>query len=163
VFAVPGLTALGIGAAILTAALMHWFGLLRWVPFGESWIVVAALLVTVGQVSGLMAIASHLYGVREGYRLPKAWLHRFRKLLSLEGCVITGLVLIATSFVALAGVGVYWGDAGFAALPSVLPVTLAGLTGVVGLQTLFGGVLLAVLGGNEADFLKLTDANSWPR
>jgi hypothetical protein len=159
-FAVPGLAALGSGTVILAAASMHSLRLLRWVPFGESWIVVAALLVTVGQVSGLMAMASHLYGVRQGYRLPKSWLHRIRPLFSLESCVIAGLALVATSLVALAGVGIYWGDAGFVALPSVLPVTVAGLSGVVGLQTLLGGFLLAVLGGNEADFLKLTNSDS---
>jgi glycosyltransferase involved in cell wall biosynthesis len=154
-FAVPGLAALGIGTSILGAALLHSLKWIGWIPFGESWIVVAALLVTVGQIAGLMALASHLSGVRQGYRLPKSWLRHFRRLLSLEGCVIAGLTLVATSLVSLTGVGIYWGGAGFTALPSVLPVALAGLTGVVGLQTLFGGFLLAVLGGNEADFLNL--------
>lgn len=157
IFAVPGLAALGVGAFILAAALFHAFGWLPWVPFGESWIVVAALLVTVGHVAWLMAMASHVYGVREGYRLPKSWLQRLRALFSLEGHVIAGLTLVAASAVGLAGVGLYWADLSFSALPSVLPVTLAGLTGVIGIQTLLGGFLLAVLGGNEADFLKLPD------
>jgi hypothetical protein len=32
-------------------------------------------------------------------------------------------------------------------------VALAGTVGTIGLQTLLGGFLLAVIGGNEADFL----------
>ncbi len=157
VFGLPGLLAFSIGLLILASTLAHALGWIGWVPFGQSFIVIGALLICVGQMAGLMAVASHLYGVREGYRLPKPWLLRMRGLLSLEGCVIGGLLLVGLSVLALTGVGIYWGSESFAALPSILPVTLAGVTGVIGLQTLFGGFLLAVLGGNEADFLKLAD------
>jgi hypothetical protein len=80
-----------------------------------------------------------------------------RALLSLEGCVLSGLGLIATSLAALAMVGYWWGRGGFVALPSILPVTLAGLIGAIGIQTLLSGFLLAVLGGNEADFVRDQD------
>lgn len=157
VFGVPGLAALVAGFVILSTALAHAMGWIGAVPFGESWIVIGALLSSVGYMSGLMAVASHLYGVRAGYRKPKRWMHRSRKFLSLEGCAIAGLGLVAISVVALSAVGIYWGHGGFAALPSVLPVTLAGLAGTVGLQTFLAGFLLAVLGGNEADFLSYED------
>jgi glycosyltransferase involved in cell wall biosynthesis len=153
IFAVPGIAAFGFGLAILATALAHALGWTGTVPFGESWIVVAALLVTVGHVSSLMAVASHIYGLREGYRLPKSWLRPLRALLSLEGCVVAGLWLIGASVVGLGGIGIYWGSEGFASLSSVLPVTIAGLAGTIGLQTLLGGFLLAVIGGNDANFL----------
>jgi hypothetical protein len=156
-FGVPALAAMGLGLVILATALAHTLGWTGPVPFGESWIVVGALLTTVGHMAGMMGIASHLYGVREGYRLPKAWLVRMRNWLSLEGCLIAGLALIGLSAVSLAGIGIYWGIERFAALSSVLPVTLAGLAGTIGLQTLLSGFLLAVLGGNEADFLAKPD------
>jgi len=156
-FGIPGIAALGAGFGILTVALLHSMGLTGPVMFGESWIVIGALLAAVGHMSGMMGVASHLYGVREGYRLPKPWLMRMRKVLSLETCAISGLALVAASVAGLAGVGIYWGQEGFSALPSILPVALAGLAGTIGLQTLFGGFLLAVLGGNEADFLKPAD------
>jgi len=105
-------------------------------------------------MAGMMGIASHLYGVREGYRLPKRWLHGARKWLSLEGCVMIGLALVGLSIITLIAIAIYWGSERFAALASVLPVTLAGLAGTIGLQTLLGGFLLAVLGGNEADFTR---------
>ena len=60
--------------------------------------------------------------------------------------------MILASLVALVAVGFYWEASSFSALPSILPVTLAGLLGALGLQTLFAGFLLAVLGGNEAQF-----------
>lgn len=157
-FGVPALAAISLGLLVLASAFASVMGWSAPGPFGESWIVIGAMMVAVGHMAGLMAVASHLYGVREGYRLPKPWMQRLRGVLTLEGCVISGLALVATSAVALGGVAVYWGQEGFAALPSILPVTLGGLAGTIGLQTLFGGFLLAVLGGNEAEFLPSADA-----
>jgi hypothetical protein len=157
VFGVPGLAAFCAGTFILAVALLRSLGLTGPTPFGESWIVVGALLAAVGHMAGLMAIAAHLYGVRAGYRLPKPWLRDARRIFSLEGCVIAGLSLIASSIAAMAVIAVYWGAGSFAALPSILPVAIAGVTGTIGLQTLFGGFLLAVIGGNEASFLEQLD------
>lgn len=153
VFGVPGLAAIGAGALILTFAVLRALGLTGQIPFGESWIVIGALLTVAGHMAGLMAVASHLHGVRSGYRLPKPWLIRFRGALTLEGCVIGGLTLIAASIAAMTAVALSWGAGSFAALPSILPVALSGVAGTIGLQTLFGGFLLAVIGGNEASFV----------
>lgn len=153
VFGMPGLAAVGTGSLILLVAVMHALGVLGPIPFGESWIVIGVLLLTVGYMAVTMSIASHLYGVRSGFRLPKPWLVRWRSVLSLESCVIGGLSLIAASIGSMAAIAAYWGAGSFAALPSILPVALAGVAGTIGLQTLLGGFLFAVLAGNEADFL----------
>ena len=153
VFGVPGLAAFCAGMTILAVAILRSLGLTGPTPFGESWIVVGALLSSVGHMAGLMAVASHLYGVRAGYRLPKSWLRAGQRLLTLESCVIAGLALMTGSMAAMAAIAVYWGAGSFAALPSILPVALAGVAGTIGLQTLFGGFLLAVIGGNEASFV----------
>lgn len=157
IFGVPGITAIVAGGSILATAGLKSLGLLGPIPFGESWIVIGALLLAVGHMIGMMSIASHLYGVRSGYRLPKRWLSAARSILSLEGCVIGGLSLMTISIVALVGIAASWGAGSFAALPSILPVALAGVAGTLGLQTIFAGFLLAVIGGNEADFLNTPD------
>lgn len=156
-FGVPAVAALCAGMLILFVAVLRSLGFTGPTPFGESWIVVGALLAAVGHTAGLMAIASHLYGVRAGYRLPSAWFRRAGRLLTLEACVVAGLLMIGTSIASMAAVGIHWGRGSFAALPSILPVALAGVTGTIGLQTLFGGFLLAVVGGNEAAFLANSD------
>ena len=154
VFGVPGMLALAAGALILVTAILRSLGLTGPIPFGESWIVIGALLLAVGHMAGLMAIASHLFGVRAGYRVPRRWLSAARHVLTLETCVIGGVAMMTMSVAASAAIAVYWGAGSFAALPSILPVALAGVTGTIGLQTLFGGFLLAVIGGNEADFTR---------
>lgn len=156
VFGVPAIGAVLSGLLILLVSLLHALQLIGPIPFGESWIVVGVLLTSVGHIAGLMAVASYLYGVREGYRLPKPWLAAYRRWLSLEGCALAGIALVALSTLALLGVAFYWGQEQFAALPSILPVALAGLGWAIGLQTILGGFLLAVLGGNEANFLVRT-------
>jgi hypothetical protein len=156
-FGVPAIAALGMGLAILVTAVLHAVGLIGPIRFGESSIVIGVLLVSAGHMAAMMALASHLYGLREGYRLNKRWLWRLRKLMTLEACLVVGFGLIALSIIALTVVVTYWGRAGFLALPSILPVALAGLTGTLGLQTLLGGFLLAVISGNEAEFLRPDD------
>jgi hypothetical protein len=152
VFGVPAVAALFAGLSILLVALLRSLGLSGPTPFGESWIVVGALLTSMGHMVGLMAVASYLYGVRAGFRIPSQWLERRRHIVTLETCVVAGIALLALSVAAMTSIAVYWGAGSFAALPSIYPVALAGVTGTIGLQTLFGGFLLAVIGGNEATF-----------
>nr|WP_315458591.1 glycosyltransferase family 2 protein [uncultured Sphingorhabdus sp.] len=154
VFAVPSALAMTSAAVILATAILHAFGLVGDVPFGESWIVVGALLLSLGHMAGMMSVASYLHGVRAGYRLPKPWLASFSDALTLEGCVVSGLGLVAAAAVSMIGVAAYWGLDSFSALPSILPVALAGAAATIGFQTLFGGFLFAVIAGNDANFLR---------
>jgi glycosyltransferase involved in cell wall biosynthesis len=104
VFGIPGLAAMCAGLLILSVAILRSLGLTGPTPFGESWIVIGTLLTSVGHMAGLMALASHLYGVRAGYRLPKRWLSAARHMLNLETCVVGGLSLIAIAVAAMAAV-----------------------------------------------------------
>jgi len=156
VFAVPSALAIGAAAIILATAVMHALGLVSDVPFGESWIVVGALLLSLGHMAGMMSIASYLHGVRAGYRLPKPWLAGFSDALTLEGCVVGGLSLVGAAAISTLGVAAYWGLDSFSALPTILPVALAGAAATIGFQTLFGGFLFAVIAGNDANFLRVS-------
>ena len=100
-----------------------------------------------------MALATHFYGVSAGFRPLKPVLRRFEGILSLESALIGGGAMIAGSLLGLAGVGVWWGVNAFGALPTTLPLLLAIGTGVIGLQTLLGGVLIAVIAGHKAQFV----------
>jgi hypothetical protein len=46
-----------------------------------------------------------------------------------------------------------WSAGGFKALDNPLPLILSATTGAIGVQTLLGGFLLAIVAGNEARFL----------
>jgi uncharacterized membrane protein len=142
------------GAVIFTIALLDMLGAIpRSVPFGQSWTIVAAFLFTAGHFAAIMALATHFYGVRQGYRSLRPILQRLSGMLTLEVALIIGGIMIAAAVAAFVGIALWWSTLGFAALPSTVPLLLAAVAGVVGLQTALGGVLIAVIGGHDARFV----------
>src|SRR5205814_1919100 len=92
VFTVPTLVA---AAASLGILLYAGFGALSGAglttPIGNYWVILAGSLLGMGHVGGILAAASHLYGVREGYRRPSQWTARLARWVSLESMLIVGL------------------------------------------------------------------------
>jgi glycosyltransferase involved in cell wall biosynthesis len=161
-FGVPALLMMGAGVVIFAIALLHLFGVLPGVTmFGQSWSIVSAFLITTGHFAAIMALATHLYGVRQGYRQLRPGLRRLDNVLRLEVALVLGGVLIALSLAGFAGIAFWWSTTGFAALPTTLPLLAAAVLGVVGMQTALGGFLVAVIGGHDARFA--TTALSGPR
>ncbi len=157
-FGVPAAAAMGAGAAILAVALIHFLGALPGAgPFGASWTIVAGFLFTCGHFGAIMALAMHLQGVREGYRLLRPTLRRLAPLLNLEAMLSLGLALMGISLAALAAIAWRWSAESFVSLPSVLPLVLAAVAGAVGLQNVFGGFVLAIVGGHAAQFFRHAD------
>jgi hypothetical protein len=151
VFGVPAMLTTVCGLAILVIAALHLLGILGGpVYFGNSWTIIAGFMVTTGHIASIMAVATHLYGVSQGYRRLHPLLGRMARFMTLENALLIGGVLVLLSALSLAVIGVWWRDLGFAALPTTMPLVVAVTLGVVGLQTALGGFLLAVIGGNDA-------------
>jgi glycosyltransferase involved in cell wall biosynthesis len=152
-FGVPALCLMTIATAIFLVATLYGAGVLHGEPpFGVSWTIVAGFLFTTGHFAAIMALATHLHGVHQGYRPMRPILLRWRNVLTMEHALLGGIAAMLVSAVSLAAIGVWWGSIGFTALPSTLPLLFAVVIGVVGLQTALGGVLLSVIAGHEADF-----------
>lgn len=150
-FGVPAFLAMTLGALILGTALLFDPGQ---GPFGASWSIIAGFLFTCGHFAAIMALAMHLHGVREGYRIMRPSVRRVSQLITLETCIVGGLVLIVASLAGMVKVFSGWSEGGFVALPTVLPLVLAAVSGAVGLQTLLGGFMLAIIGGHSSEFLR---------
>jgi glycosyltransferase involved in cell wall biosynthesis len=154
VFAVPAATAILAGLIIMAFAGLHFFGLSPIANFGTSWTIFAGALLGIGHVAALLAAASHLYGVRQGYRRPKALTARLSRWITLETMLATGLVSLLLGIVLLAAVTVYWSSTGFDQLSNIFPVVAGTALVVLGTQNVLGGFLLAIIAGNEAAFLQ---------
>lgn len=150
-FGVPAALMMGFGALILLFASLYALGLIAGAsPLGVSWSIVGAFLVTTGHFSAVMALATHFHGVRQGYRPLRPIFRRLSGVLTLENALIGGGVMICTAIAMFAVVVWWWGSRGYVALPNPLPLLIAAITGVVGMQTALGGFLLSVIAGHNA-------------
>jgi len=154
VFAIPAAVALLLGVAILAMAGLHYFGLSPIDNFGTSWSIFAGALLGIGQTSALLAAASHLYGVRQGYRVSSGLTRRISRFVTLETMLASGALIALAGVALLAVVAVRWSASGFDPLANIFPVVTGTALIVLGSQNVLGGFLLAILAGNEAAFLR---------
>ncbi len=164
VFGVPALLAMLAAAVIFGVAGLYE---LDWLPgrtpFGTSWQIMAGFLLSVGHFAVIMAVATHFYGVRSGYRQLRPVIARWGYLLTLENALAIGLLLIAVAAATLGLIGIRWSTGGFVALRSVLPLIVASAVGAVGVQTALGGFLLSIIAGHVAAFAPDSGADKAPR
>ena len=155
VFALPALLLAGSGSAImLSAAAAALAGLDGHFFFGNYWIILAGAMLGLGHSGGLLALATHLYGVRQGYRRPGPRSVRWADWVSLETMLLSGLASIVAGLGILSAVVWHWSGHDYGPIDSVLPAVAGTSLLVLGTQNGLGGFLLAVIGGNEAKFLR---------
>ncbi|PXW78175.1 glycosyltransferase involved in cell wall biosynthesis [Blastomonas natatoria] len=153
VFGVPGAACLGLAGVIFGVALLHLLGVLGGATmFGTSWTIIAGFLTTCGHFALIMAVATHLFGVRQGYRLIRPALRASSGWLTLEMMLVSGIALIGAGLLGLLAVTVWWGQGGFVALETQLPLILFATSAAVGLQNVLGGFVLSVIAGNDNRF-----------
>ena len=158
-FAAPaGAAALGALALFGIAAFEPFWQSPQGNPIGNYWVILAGAMLGLSHTASLLAAAAYLYGCREGYRRPTWRNHRLTHWISLDTMLIGGLVAILAGLAILGGVVAYWSRTGFTAIPSVLPAVAGTTLIVIGAQNVLGGFLLAILQGNEAQFLQAVEA-----
>lgn len=154
-FGAPAVLLLTLGLIILATAATQMFGATRGqFVFGNSWSIVAGFMITTGHIAAMMQVATHLHGVRQGYRTLNPLLERFGRFLNLEYALVAGVVMMIASILGSGAVGLWWSDLGFAPLPTTVPLVAAATLGAVGLQTVLCGVMLAVISGNDSTFVE---------
>ncbi len=154
-FGVPAIAAMSVATLILTVSLLHLLGMLQGAEtFGTSWNILAGFLFVGGHFAAITAVAAHIQGARAGYRPLRPFFQRNASLLTLETMLISGLVLMGLATAGFAAIAAYWSASNLAALPSSLPVVLAGVVGVVGMQNALAGFSCAIAAGHKAEFAK---------
>jgi hypothetical protein len=121
---------------------------------GNYWVILAGGLLTVAHSALLLAAAGNLYGIREGYRRRNDRSRTFAPWISLETMLIAGAVCVLAGSSILAGVLGYWSAQRFVPLLNVLPAVLGTSLIVIGAQNILGGFMIAIVNGNDADFVR---------
>jgi hypothetical protein len=121
--------------------------------FGNYWVILSGTLLEVSHIAAILALACELYGIMEGYRRARRWTVALSSWLSLETMVVGGLIALLSGLAILFGVVVYWSAHNMGPIGNVLPAVVGTSLFAIGLQNILGGFLLAVIGGNQAQFL----------
>lgn len=153
VFLVPAIVALLFGAVIFGLALLDMLAPGRPTTFGASWTILAGASLGIGHIASLLAITTHLHGVREGFRIASATVRKFERLVTLETMVVGGIALAAVGAIILGLVAADWTSSGYEQPASVVPLVSGTTLLTLGMQTVLGAFLLAIICGNEAHFL----------
>ena len=154
VFAVPAAVGALAALVIFAGAILHALIPASFPPaFGNYWQIGGSALAAISHMAMILAIAGHLYGLKAGYRRGGRATAALGRMLSLETMLILGMALIAAGAVVLGIVAWSWSERDFGPTYSVLAPVLGTLLVTLGVQNVFGGFLLAIIGGNEARFL----------
>ncbi len=124
--------------------------------FGDHWSVIAGTALSMGHQTFLLGMTATLYGVRQGYRGTGRALRFLYRLAQLEVMIILGLLLLAAGIAVLAWVTAIWRSGDFESFRRIREMAIGTSLMAIGLQNVFGGFLLSVVGGNAADLHELT-------
>jgi hypothetical protein len=111
-------------------------------------------MIGLSHIAGLLAAATHFYGIREGYRRPVSRTAPMARWISLESMLASGVAAAESGFAILLTLFSYWTQHGYTMIGTVLPAVTGTTLIVVGAQNVLGGFLLAIINGHEAEFLK---------
>lgn len=153
-FALPAAVLGSLSIAILATATINWLVGTEISRIGNYWSILAGSTLALSHIGLVLALAGQLYGIREKYRTVPRWLAATGRWLTLEAMLVTGMVAISAGFAMLVGVLVYWSNHGQGPIGTVLPVVLGTSAIAIGTQNILGGFLLAIVCGNEAEFLQ---------
>jgi hypothetical protein len=120
---------------------------------GNYWCILAGGLLTVAHSAALLAAAGNLYGIHQGYRRRSDWSSMFARWVSLETMLIAGATCMLAGGGILASVFSYWSANDFEPIPNALPAVLGTSLMIIGAQNSLGGFLIAIVSGNDADFV----------
>jgi glycosyltransferase involved in cell wall biosynthesis len=154
-FALPAVVAAAIGLTVLSVAGLN--ALLtpgRVIVFGDYWVILAAEMVGLAHLAGILAAATQLHGVRLGYRRPLPWARRFARFATLEAMILAGVVLGALGLGEWIWVVLDWSARHFGPARSVLPAVIGALMVTLGMQTILGGFFLSIVNGHTTRFVE---------
>jgi glycosyltransferase involved in cell wall biosynthesis len=153
-FAVPALVGATVGGTILgVAGWGYLFQPKSEIFFGDYWVVLAAAIVGLSHMAAVLCVASHMHGVRDGYRPANALTARLAGWVTLESMVTSGVVSAALGLGILAAVLFFWQARHFERAHNIYPAALGALFITLGAQNVLGGFMLAIIGGHQAKFL----------
>jgi hypothetical protein len=153
-FAIPAGLLGATSLAILVTIAVGWLSNAEATRFGNYWAIFAGAGLTLSHLGVVLALTGQLYGIRERYRRAPDWLVALRPWLTLEAMLIAGFAGSLLGFSILTSVFLYWSAHALEPIANVFPAVAGTCALTIGMQNVLGGFLLAIVSGNEAEFLQ---------
>jgi len=152
-FGIPALTALLFGMIVLAKSAMQYAWPGSFPSIGSYWTIIGSASFTIGHLATILTLAGQVYALHAGYREPGRISRAVAGLATLENALIGGLTSMAGGIAVLALVYIQWVQRNYGMVDSIFLPVLGTLLLTIGIQTVMGGFFLAILGGNEAQFM----------
>jgi hypothetical protein len=120
-------------------------------------VILAAAIVGLSHIAAVLGVATHMHGVREGYRPANALTAKLAGWVTLESMVTSGVASVVLGLGILAVVLFSWEARHFERAHNIFPAALGVLFITLGAQNFLGGFMLAIIGGHQAKFLALEE------
>jgi hypothetical protein len=153
-FALPAALLGAVSLAILMTMTATWLSQTEPTRFGNYWAILAGSALTLSHIGIVLGLAGQLYGIRGCYRPAPALLQALARWFTLEAMLVAGLGAITAGLAILIGVVAYWSAHSLEPIANVLPAVLGTSAVAIGTQNILGGFLLAIVSGNEAEFVR---------
>lgn len=152
-FGLPGLISALLGLVIFGAAGLQAFWPGTFPAVGPYWTILGAMLLSLSHLLLLMTCASQIHALREGYRSPGPWSGWATRFINLETMLVGGVCFLVLGMLALIQIYAAWIDRDYQAAASIFAPMFSSLCFTIGMQTICGGFLMAIIGGNKAKFI----------
>lgn len=159
-FGLPAIAALLLGAIILGEAAIEHVRPNSFPSVGSYSTVVGSAIFTLGHLALLLAMAGQVYALRAGYRTPGRFVRAVTSIATLEHALMAGLVSLVTGGGIMVLVYVQWVARNYGMAENIFLPVIGTLFVTLGIQSILGGFLLAIIGGHEAKFLAASPAPS---
>lgn len=160
-FGLPALVFALLGLVIFGAAGLQALRPGTFPAVGPYWTILGAMLLSLGHLLLLMTCASQIHALREGYRSPGRWSGWATRFINLETLLVAGVAFLALGTLTLIQVYAAWIGRDYQAAPSIFAPMFSSLCFTIGMQTICGGFLMAIIGGNKAKFIPAQEASSF--
>lgn len=152
-FGIPALLTLLIGLVVFGAAGVQALRPGTFPAIGDYWTILGASLLGTGHLLLMMTGAGQVYALREGYRQPGLLSRLVARWATLEAMLVGGLGIFALGIGTLALIYAEWTARHYQAADSIFLPMFSTLCLTLGTQTMFGGFLMAIIGGHQAKFV----------
>ena len=150
----PALLLGAVGFTLFALLLSHPSGSmveLVGIRLGDHWMPLSAVAIGLSHLGFLFGMATAIYGIREGYRLPTPVLAFALKCTKLNNMLVLGSGCVSLGIVLFVYVVYVWQTQEYGALQRIREMIASATMVQLGMQTILGGFMLAVLRGNHAD------------